>query len=51
MKKSIEKKLFLSKETLVNLDDRELNAAKGGKVTVTMDCQPTWQITCNPIYC
>ncbi|MCP5107216.1 MAG: rSAM-modified peptide [bacterium] len=51
MKKSIEKKLSLSKETVSNLDDRDLKAVKGGYVTVTMDCQPTWRTTCNAIYC
>lgn len=45
MKKSIEKKLVLSKETLVNLDSSELSAAKGGMVPYTGDCVRTWD-TC-----
>ncbi len=49
MKKSIEKKLVLSKETLVNLDSSELSAAKGGYIPWTMDCVRTWN-TCH-VYC
>ena len=51
MKKRVKKKLDICKETVVNLNDIELIAAKAGKVTVTQDCQPTWQTTCNPIWC
>ena len=49
MKKSIIKKLSLSKESIANLDTDALNQARGGKVTVTMDCAPTWD-TC-AVYC
>jgi len=51
MKKSVEKKLILSKETVSNLDSDRMSAVKGGYVTVTMDCQPTWRATCNALYC
>lgn len=46
MKKRIEKKLVLSKETVVNLDSSELSAAKGGYIPYTEDCVPTWN-SCN----
>ena len=43
MKKQITKKLSLSKETLRNLSERDLQAAVGG---VSLNCQPTGLTEC-----
>ena len=46
MKKISIKKLSLSKETVSNLDRTELDAAKGGNVTVTLDGCHSALISC-----
>jgi hypothetical protein len=46
MKKSIIKKLSLSKETVSNLNKTELNEAKGGMVTYTEDRCESLLLSC-----
>lgn len=50
MKKKITQKLMLSKETLRNLSERELNAAVGGDHTALLHCR-TEADTCTGSSC
>ncbi|HLP62714.1 MAG TPA: class I lanthipeptide [Candidatus Deferrimicrobium sp.] len=49
MKKHLSKKLILSKETVTNLNDVELNQIKAG-ATVTRTC-PEYGCTTNELMC
>ena len=49
--KKVDSKLVLNKKTLVNLDSRELNAAKGGIETIPLTVCNCTDVDCSAMGC
>jgi hypothetical protein len=49
--KKLEKKLVLTKATVVNLESKDMNALRGGCYTMPMGCNTEYLVCTNPKFC